>query len=80
MSSSQALRRRALARGVELSGGPEQLAHHLGISVLKLTVLLQGASHVPEPIFLQVVDVLAHHDVKELIAAGPAKSVGAQHG
>ncbi len=80
MSSSQALRLRALARAVELSGGPEQLAHYLGISVFRLTFLLRGVSHVPEDVFHQVVDLLAHHDVRELLAAGPAKPAGEQHG
>lgn len=80
MSSSQALRLRALARAVELSGGAERLARYLGISVLKLTFLLQGSSHISEELFLQVVDLLTRHDVGELIAAGRVKPVGEQHG
>lgn len=79
MSSNQALRLRALVRGVELSGGTEQLATYLGIRPLKLTFLLQGASHVPEELFLRVVDLLTHENVSELIAAGPEQA-GRRHG
>ena len=80
MSSPSALRLRALARAVELSGGPKRLAQYLGTSTLKITFLLQGASQVPEELFLQVVDLLTHHDVGQLIARGQAKPVEEHHG
>lgn len=79
MSSNQSLRLRALARGVELSGGPAQLAGYLEISTLRLTFLLQGTTNIPEELFLRVVDLLTRNNVSELIASAP-RSVRGQHG
>ena len=69
MSSSDTLRVRALARAVELAGGTRELAAYLGIRPLTLSYFLHGASHVPEDLFLRVVDLLVQRNVAELIAA-----------
>ena len=57
MPCHQALSLRSLARALELSDGPEQLAAELELSTPHLKLML-GGSHVPEETFLRVVDLL----------------------
>lgn len=66
MSSSQALRLRALVRAAELCGGAKQLADHLGITARVLRGMLAGIADVPEDVFLRVVDVLIARNLNEL--------------
>jgi len=66
MSSTEALRLRALARAIEVSGGLRELAAHLGMRPSQLSFMLHGITPVPEHVFLRLVDLLISRALTEI--------------
>ncbi len=78
MSSSQALRLRALARAAELLG-VEGLAEFLGLSSTRVSFMLSGRAAVTEDVFLRTVDVLISRDIAQLSARVKAQGGPSSH-
>ena len=56
-----AIHRRALQRALELSGGAEPLARHLGVAPSAVRFWLNASSPLPGDIFLKIVDLVLEH-------------------
>ena len=61
-----AVRRRTLAKAVEVAGGPQVLRRRLQVSAALITLWLSGSQPLPTDIFLKAVDILEEHAVKAL--------------
>jgi len=66
MAVSKTVHVRALRRAAQCLGGVEALRAHLQVSMSQLAGWLYGETHVPEAVFLKIVDLLSEQEINAL--------------